>query len=124
MTTKLPSACSYSVVHGFLPVEDLVEQEKGPTACVKVVCVCGGGGVIYMERERDKVNYTYGSKEKEQTKHDAVSALVTLSSLVFANSNDQKLCTALYSYESDCTCYSLRLRTGTKEHSRKNAKCI
>jgi hypothetical protein len=42
-----------------------------------------------MERERDKVSYTYGGKEKEQTKHDAVSALVTLSSLVFANSTGQ-----------------------------------
>ena len=37
MTTKLPSVCSYSAVHSFWPVEDLVEQEKGPTAYVEVM---------------------------------------------------------------------------------------
>jgi len=47
----------------------------------------GGGGVfICLERERDKENYIYGGKQKEQTKHGAVAALVTLSSRVFANS--------------------------------------
>jgi hypothetical protein len=86
---------------------------------------CKGEGVfICLERGHDEVNYIYGGKEKEQTKHDAVAALVTLSSLVFANSTGQKLCTTLYSYESDYACYSLGLRTGTKKHSRKNAKCI
>ena len=59
MTTKLPSACSYSVVHGFLPVEDLVEQEKGPTACVKVVCVwwwwCVSVGDGIVDRRGDNV---------------------------------------------------------------------
>jgi hypothetical protein len=50
-------------------------EQKWPTACVKVV---GGGVFICLERKRDKVDYTYGGKEKEQTKHDAVAALVTL----------------------------------------------
>jgi hypothetical protein len=79
---------------------------------------------ICLGRERDEVNYICGGKEKEQTKYDAVAALVTLSSLVLANSTGQKLCNTLYSYDSDYACYSLRLRTGTKKHSPKNAKCI
>jgi hypothetical protein len=37
MTTKFPGAYSYSAVHDFWPVVDLVEQKKGPTAPVKVV---------------------------------------------------------------------------------------
>ena len=41
---------AYSAVHGFLPVEELVELADGPTGCVEVTrgrclfakCTCGG----------------------------------------------------------------------------------
>ena len=58
-------------MHGSWQVE-LMELTDGPAGCGEVV-----SGGCCLAFQRDQVNCTYGGREKDQTKHDAVAALVT-----------------------------------------------
>ena len=68
---NLKSQILYSAIHGLYPVDGLTGLADGPTW----YDVVPSGGCL--ELHSDKVSCTYGSGEKDYTKHDAVTALVT-----------------------------------------------